>query len=101
MLHVSIFCPSRPEPVSPSRLTPQGLNFADSPCELVVVPHHAVSELPLLTFLWGHILMTSHRSGLTVDFFDPYSSSSPDHGHPELNHAPCGIVALYPSLVHR
>jgi hypothetical protein len=41
--------------------------------------------------------MTSHRSGLILDFFDLISSPSPDHGHPELNHAPCGIVALNPS----
>jgi hypothetical protein len=78
MLHVSIFALfARSRSPLGTQLTPQGLNVADSPCELVVVSMHRTMpspELPLLTFLWGSIfiqLMTLHRFGLTLDFFDP------------------------------
>ena len=63
---------------------------------------HAVSELPLLTFFMGvHLYPANDFTQIwpgprLLRPFDLISSPSPDHGHAELNHAPCGIVALYP-----
>ena len=104
MLHASIFALlARSRSPLGAQLTPQGLNFADSHCELVVVPHMAL-RTSTFDFLWGSIFYPANDfTQIWPDprFFDLISSSSLDHGHPELNHAPCGIIALYPSLAHR
>lgn len=68
MLHVSIFAllaRSR-SPLGP-RLTPQGLNFADSPCELVVVPRMAPCCLRTSTF---DFFMGSHLNDFTQTWPD-------------------------------
>jgi hypothetical protein len=62
MLHVSIFALlARSRSPLGVQLTPQGLNFAGSHCELVVFHAwlHAVSELPLLTFFMGSIFLSN------------------------------------------